>query len=143
MSDLKQYNIKPGDVFAYNASFDMKALNYTIKHYSNGFITEWIPRNMWRDVWVIAGKAITSTNKYVRYCMRHNLLTERCNPSTSAETVFKYLTGDSTFVEQHTALSDSRIEHYILMQCFKRHAAMPSTLGHGWRYAARVKRDMQ
>jgi hypothetical protein len=141
-NDIKEYGVKAGDVFAYNAGFDMRALNFTINHFSNGFVKEFIPCNMWRDIWVIAGKAITATNKYVNFCIDNGLLSEKKNPSTSAETVFKYLTGNIEFAERHTALNDSEIEHFILMNCFKRHAAMPATLGQGWVYAARIKKGM-
>jgi hypothetical protein len=141
-NDMRDYDIKVGDVFAYNAGFDMRALNFTINHFSNGFVKEFIPCNMWRDIWVIAGRAITATNKYVNFCIDNNYLSDKSNPSTSAETVFRYLTNNIQFVERHTALSDSEIEHFILMQCFKRHAAMPNTLGHGWVYAAMKKKNM-
>ena len=141
--DIKKYGIKSGDVFAFNAQFDKRSLNLTINKYSNGFVKEFIPSDMWRDVWVIAGLSICCTAKYVSWTIDNGYITEKGrNPQTNAEVVYKYLTNNHNFNERHTALSDCEIEHFILMQCIKRHCKMPRTLGAGWAPAAKIKKNL-
>ena len=55
-------------------------------------------------------------NDYIAFCESNNKFTESGNYSTTAETVFQYLINDIDFTEEHTALSDSIIEFYILMK---------------------------
>ena len=59
---------------------------------------------------------------YKNFCETHNYFTDSGNYSTTAETVFRYLTNDTEFIEDHTALSDSEIEAAILIECLKRGA---------------------
>jgi hypothetical protein len=41
--------------------------------------------------------------------------------------MYRYLTGNTEFIEDHTALSDSEIEAAILLECFKRGAKVNTT----------------
>jgi hypothetical protein len=59
---------------------------------------------------------------YKAYCEEAQLFTESGNYSTTAEAVFRYVSGDYEFVEEHTALADSRIECDILAECVERGA---------------------
>lgn len=140
-SVIKKYNIK--DIYAYNCRFDRAALNYTVFHQSNNLRRYALPTSCrWFDIWDFASKCITNTKRYVKWCIKHNELTHKGNPKTSAETVYRYLTGDTNFTEQHTALSDSEIELTILLQCFKRKAKKPTTEGNGWRAAATIAKTL-
>ena len=47
------------------------------------------------------------------------------NIKTGAEFAHRYCSGDHSFIEDHTALSDSRIEVAILAECFKQKKRVP------------------
>lgn len=100
--------------FAYNSSFDVRVFDFNC---------EWFKViNPFDDMRVIdirgmVHRAIAFTSKYQRFCEDNALFTEHGNYSTTAESVYKYLTADTEFVEEHTALADARIELDILKHC--------------------------
>ena len=60
---------------------------------------------------------IAFTEHYKAFCEANNLYTESGNYSTTAEAVYRYITSNTEFVEEHTALADSEIECDILKWC--------------------------
>lgn len=138
---IKKYHVR--DVWAYNAKFDRDALNATLCEESNGFRRFFMPYGIkWRDIWSTSSECITNTAKYVKWCMRHGYVSEKGNPQTSAEIVYRYLTGNHNFVEAHTALQDCEIELVILQKCFKAKRKKPKSLGNGWRNAANIAKEL-
>lgn len=105
-------------VVAYNAAFDIKVLNnYSqLLHDMPFFDSE---TKVW-DLWNMALNTICDSSNYVRWCINSGFITEKGNISCSAESVYSYLTGDVTFEEDHTALSDCEIEAKILQAVFDR-----------------------
>lgn len=140
-ADVKDYNVR--DIWAYNARFDLAALNATIEDYSNGFRCFFFPfKCKVRDIWDYAGSTICNTHKYVRWCRENGYISDKGNPKTSAETVYRYLTGENTFNEAHTALADCEIESYILNKARKRHQKARHSMGQGWRDAATLAKAL-
>lgn len=140
-ADCKLYNVKTA--WAYNARFDLTALNATIAAYSNGFVRFFFPYGMKiKDVWDYASN-ITSTKKYVAWCVEHGYFTVSGNPQTGAEIVYRYLTNDTNFIERHTAYSDACIEYAILETAKRKHKKTRHSMGQGWRDASKTYRDMQ
>lgn len=139
---IKRWGIR--DIWAYNAKFDRAALNATIAEESNGYRRFFMPyKTRWRDIWGAASECITNTPKYVKWCAKHDYMSEKGNPQTSAEIVYRYLTSDHDFIEQHTALSDCEIELAILLKCFKARKKKPNSLGNGWRNASNVAKELR
>lgn len=141
-ADCETYGVR--DVWAYNAGFDRDTLNNTIATYSNGFRRYFFPYGVTiKDIWSAAGDTICNTNKYVAWCISNGYYKrETGNPSTTAETVYRYLSG-TTFTEKHTALADCEIEAYILQRVRKRkqkHNTKPNKSG--WRKAAQRAKAM-
>jgi hypothetical protein len=136
-ADCRKYDVK--DVWAYNARFDLATLNNTISTYSNGYRTHFFPFGITvKDIWTAAGDTICNTRKFANYCLSNGFLTAGCNPQTTAEIVYRYLTDNAHFEEAHTALADCDIENYILFRVRKRkqkHNTKPN--GSGWRKAAK------
>ena len=65
--------------------------------------------------------------KYKRFCLDNRLVTNSALYfKTSAEVVYQYLNKDLGFEEEHTALSDSEIETFILAKCLKKGKVQPS-----------------
>lgn len=73
------------------------------------------------DLWGIACTKLINIDKYRKYCLDNDLLTNsRQYFKTSAETSFQYLLKEYDFIEEHTALSDSIIESQILTKALKK-----------------------
>lgn len=141
-ADCALHNVKTA--WAYNARFDLIALNHTLNHYSNGFARFFFPYKMrLRDVWDYASN-ITGTNAYVGWCLENGYLTASGNPQTGAETVYRYITKNDSFIEEHTAYSDACIENAILVKARKRHTkTRHASKGQGWRDAALIAKAMR
>lgn len=109
--DIKKYNIQ--FAFAYNSQFDEKVFNFNCDWFKviNPFDTVEI-----KDIRGFAHEFLVNEN-YKRFCDTHELYTESGNYSTTAETMYKYITGNTDFTEEHTALNDSLIEWDILKNC--------------------------
>ena len=134
----KRYDIR--DIWAYNCAFDETALNATIRTYSNHFRPFFAPYGVrFRDIWDYAS-CITGTRPYVEWAYSHGRTTASGNPSTSAESVYAYITQNPMYIEQHTALEDARIEAAILAACKRRKKKTRHSRGQGWRDAARVSK---
>ena len=105
-------------VVAYNAAFDVRALN----NFSNAMnLGDFFYSNVeiW-DLLNIALHSLCNSQNYVEFALLNNFITEAGNIKTSAEAVFNYLLKGEKFVEEHTALADSEIEARILQACFDR-----------------------
>lgn len=110
--DIKNLDIVAA--FAYNSSFDEKVFNFNCDWYKCNNPFELIP------IYDIRGHVhnkIAFNEDYQRFCEVNQLFTEAGNYSTTAEALFKYISQNIDFVEEHTALSDSKIETEILKYC--------------------------
>ena len=90
---LNQYKV----ISAYNVNFDYREL----KKQGVKF-----PKNQKRVcLW---GSFINAfiTHKYVNFCLDNQYLSDKGNIQTSAEIAYRYLSGDTSYIHQHTALSD-------------------------------------
>ena len=105
-------------VVAYNASFDIKVLNdYAKVLTGEQFFSE--NDEIW-DLWNMALNVICNSRNYVKWCIEHDFATDKGNLSSSAESVYSYLSERGDFEEDHTALSDCEIEAKILQAVFSR-----------------------
>lgn len=120
--DIKQYNVK--FAFAYNSPFDEKVFNFNCDWFKclNPFDTVII-----KDIRAFAHKYIVNDD-YMHFCEVNEEFTESGNYSTTAETMFRYISSDIEFNEDHTALSDSIIELTILRRCLLAGATLDENL---------------
>lgn len=127
---LEKYDIQY--VCAYNARFDYKALNNTMDYLTQGRYKWFFRYNqvIWLDTMQAVNQTIADQKKYIKYCVNNGYMTNHKTPrpQVKAEIVYRYLTQQNDFIESHTALSDSEIETYILMKCFKKHRKMDARL---------------
>ena len=127
---FKAYEVKLA--FAYNSSFDVRVFDFNC---------EWFKViNPFDDMLVIdirgmVHRAIAFTSKYQRFCEDNALFTEHGNYSTTAESVYRFITEDTEFIEEHTALADARIELDILKECCDKY-------GCEWEKAYKVYRSI-
>lgn len=73
------------------------------------------------DLWGICCDRLINIDKYRNYCLENDLYTQSVIYfKTSAETSFQYLMSQYDFIEEHTALSDAKIESQILVKALKK-----------------------
>ena len=78
------------------------------------------------DLWSLACDRLINIDKYRNYCLENNLLTASAIYfKSSAETSFQYLMNKHDFTEDHTALSDAKIEGEILVKALKKGKVTP------------------
>lgn len=116
--DFQQFNVAAA--FAYNSPFDEKVFNFNCDWFKviNPFDT--IP------IYDIRGYVHNSLmkNDFFMFCEYNQLFTETGNYSTTAETLYKYISRDTEFIEAHTAIEDSLIEYQILKYCCENGAVL-------------------
>ena len=110
--DFKDFDI--AFAFAYNSPFDVGVFEFNCDWFKtiNPFDTIKV-----LDIRGYVHKAIAFDEDFQNFCDEHQYYTESGNYSTTAETLFRYITKNTEFEEEHTALADSLIECDILAHC--------------------------
>lgn len=108
-SDMARYGVS--ELYAYNSAFDKSAIELT--HQRLGAKTRPTADGI-IDIMDFIG-CITNTEDYKNFCSCNGYLTKTKQCQTKAETLYRYLTNNVEFIEDHMALEDSRIELNILM----------------------------
>jgi DNA polymerase III epsilon subunit-like protein len=125
----KEYNIKA--VIAHNASFDLRALNATIRYLSGSKIRYFFPFGLavW-DSQKMAHDTICKQKSYIEFCKENGLMTNHKTPRVreTAEALHRYRLLDNNYKERHTALSDVMIEKDIFARCMAQHKPMRKAL---------------
>lgn len=109
LSDCIKYNVK--EIWAYNCAFDKGSLKRL-------FDKDWeMLDNLvtFYDIIPAIVHTVLLNKKYVKWCNENGFITKKGNVMTKAEIVYKYLTGNKNFIEEHTGLSDCKIEYSILL----------------------------
>lgn len=127
--DLKDFGIK--NVFAYNAGFDVRALNNTIRYISNSKFRFFFPFNV--EIWdtlKMSRQVIGKQKSYIRFCNENGYMTKHKTPQCrlTAEILYRYISGIDDFNESHTGLEDVLIETMIFAHCFRQHKKMEKRL---------------
>ena len=109
---IKDYKITK--VGAYNASFDYRALNTTLRYTTKSKYRYFLPYGVQMFcIWHMACQLIMTQKYYFHFAETHNLFSEKGNLITNAEVCYRYLIGDINFEEEHTGLEDVKIEREI------------------------------
>ena len=127
--DFKAYDVQ--GAYAYNSEFDERVFEFNCDWFKCLNPFDNIPIF---DIRGYVHKVIAFTDQYKDFCETHQELTEHKNYSTTAQTVYRYLTCSTTFEEAHTALEDSLIELEILAFCIAQ--------GTNWNTAYKVYRSV-
>lgn len=126
---MKKYNVKA--VIAYNARFDLNALNTTIRYLTKSKFRYFFPYGtVIYDSLKMTRDTIGKQKSYYDFCHKHGFLTKHKRPQLQmkAETVFRYMTNNTEFVESHTGLEDVMIEVKIFARCIRQHKPMRKLL---------------
>lgn len=120
---MKKYNITV--VAAHNARFDVNALNNTIRYITKSERRYFFPYGT--EIWCTlkgATHTICKQKGYIQFCKREGYMTKHKNPRVraTAEIIYKYISGNYNFKEEHQGLSDTEIEAKILVQILRQHS---------------------
>jgi len=118
---MKLYNVQK--VWAFNAQFDINALNSTVKFTTKGKYKYFFPYGTSINcIWAVACQTLCIQTKYFKFIQKKELFTQT-GIKTSAEVVYQFIT-NTDVIEEHTALEDAIIESQILVKCLKQHKKM-------------------
>ena len=117
---------------AYNLGFDRRVMRQTNGLLGNGPI---LPAMDMLDIWQFACETKLSTATYKQIARCNGWVSDKGNIRTGAEYAYRFCSGDHGFIEDHTALSDARIEVAILAECFRQKKSVPYGIINGapWR----------
>jgi hypothetical protein len=110
-NDIKKYGIT--EIYAYNSKFDSRALNFMCAWYK---VVNGLGGIEIQDIMNFI-KPITKSQDFVNFCESNGYMTNHKTPQPQkkAETLYRYLTKNKDYEEEHTGLEDSLIELAILM----------------------------
>lgn len=130
---LKEFDVLA--VCAYNASFDRRALNNTLRFITGGKSKWFFPYGtQFIDIWNMATSTIFQSAAYRKMAYEQGWVSDKGNMLTNAEVAYRFLSGADEFEERHTALEDVKIEVQIFLHCWKKCApADREIIGNPWR----------
>ena len=126
---MKEYNTKI--VIAHNARFDDGATKNTQRWLTKSKYRYFLPKGteIW-DTLKMARAVIAPMPTYKAFCKEHGYMTKHSvpRPQLKAETIYRFLTDNTDFVESHTGLEDVMIEKEIFRYCMSKHKKMEKAL---------------
>lgn len=127
LADMATYKIT--EVVAHNARFDLNSLNTTLRWNTKSRFRYWFPygTEFW-DTMKMARDVIHKMPTYRKFCEEYDLLTKSGRLSTTAENLYRFITGNPDFEERHTGLEDVQIEREIMFYCYRQHKPMRKLL---------------
>ncbi len=112
---------------AHNARFDIKVTNATLRYQTKSKRRWFFPYELplW-DTMKMANDTICKQKRYIEFCKEHGYMTNHATPQVrkTAEILWRYITDDNTFEEEHTGLADVEIEAQIFAECIRQHKKM-------------------
>lgn len=124
IADLcKKYSVKA--IIAHNARFDYRSTNYTLRYVTKSKSRYFLPYGipLW-DTLKMAQDTICKQKTYERFCKKNGYYTKGGKVRATAEILYKYISGDNDFLEEHTGLEDVLIEKEIFAKCMAQHKKM-------------------
>jgi hypothetical protein len=118
-----KYGVKA--IIAHNARFDYRSTNYTLRYVTKSKSRYFLPYGIpvW-DTLKMAQDTICQQPTYRRWCEHNGYLQRNGKPRATADILYRYITLDNDFVEDHTGLEDVLIEKEIFAKCMRQHKKM-------------------
>lgn len=125
----KDYGVKA--IMAHNARYDYNGLNDTLRYITKSKLRWFFPYGI--EIWdtqKMAHDTICKQKTYIKWCETNGYMTKhkKPRPQEKAEVLYKYISGDNTFIESHTGLEDVMIEKEIFAKCIRQHKPMRKLL---------------
>ena len=103
---------------AHNARFDYKSLQNTKRYITTSRYRFFFPYgSKFVDTLQLSRNAFSGDENYREFCVCNNYVTKRNENRYTAEIIYRFLTGNNSFEEEHTGLADCMIEKEILRYC--------------------------
>ena len=122
---MERYETKT--VAAHNMRFDNRSTNNTQRWLTKSKFRFFFPygTELW-DTMKMANDVIATTPTYKQFCLDNGFVTKHKTPRprVTAEILYRYISGDVDFVEEHKGLEDVNIERQIMAYCFAKHKPM-------------------
>ena len=116
--DCKTFDV--GAIMAHNMSFDYRSTSATQRWLTSSKYRYFFPYGveLW-DTLRMARQTFAKDEMYKQFCIENGFLVQNDEkrPQLTAEILYKYISGDLSFQEEHTGLADTMIEREIFMQC--------------------------
>lgn len=113
--DCRNYEVK--DIYSHNAIFDYRSCSLTQRYLTCSKYRYFFPYGTRIcDTLKMARKAFNDDN-YKQFCVDNGYLTQNGQNRYTAEIIYRYLTNNLDFEEEHKGLDDVMIEKEILFAC--------------------------
>ena len=127
LEDIKTYEVE--EVYAHNARFDLGSLNNTQRYETKSKYRYFFPKSVTIcDSLKMARDVILKMPTYKKFCEEHNFFTKCGRLPSSAEILYRFISKDINFVEEHKGLDDVMIEKEIVAYCYRQHKPMRKAL---------------
>ena len=110
---VQQYDVKI--ICAHNARFDYRSMHLTQRYITTSKWRYVFPFGCveWWDTLKMARAILKNNDNYTNFCFNNKFLTKNNKVQYTAEVIYKWLTDNVDFAEQHTGLEDVKIERQI------------------------------
>ena len=123
LEDIAEFKVT--EIYGHNMRFDYGTLNTTQRWLTKSKYRYFFPYDIKIcDTLKMSRQVIANKKKYINFCKENNYLTARGTPRLTAEILYRFISGNQDFTEEHTGLADVMIEKEILKYCFKQHKKM-------------------
>lgn len=115
--DIQAFDVK--ELYAYNSNFDMSVFEFNADWFKTRNPLDY---GKVYDIWGYTSSAIQQglMQDYVDFAVRNDLISTAGNLQNNADAWGKFLFNNMEYVEEHTALEDTRLEVKILQECISR-----------------------
>lgn len=115
-------------ICAHNARFDYRSLQGTQRWVTKSKYRFFVPYGLeWWDTMKMAQSVICKMPTYRKFCEENGYM-YRGQPRKSAEILYRFISKNPAFSENHTGLEDVDIERQILAYCKRQHKTMEKKL---------------
>lgn len=105
---------------AHNARFDYLALQTTKRYITTSKERFFFPYgSKFVDTLKLSREVFGQNETYRNFCVSNNYVTKFGQNRYTAEIIYRFLTGDNNFEEEHTGLADCMIEKEIFRHCLE------------------------
>lgn len=123
LEDAEMFGVT--EIYAHNMRFDWASLVNTERWLTKSKYRYFFPYEMEIcDTLKMARDVVGKMPSYRRFCEEHGYITKNNQLRFTAEVLYRFISGDVDFEEEHTGLADVMIEKEILAYCYKQHKAM-------------------
>lgn len=118
-------------VMAHNSRFDYRACNNIIRWTTKSKYRYFFPKDI--EIWdtlKMARDVLGKMPTYIDFCFENGFVTKHAKPQPqyTAEVIYRYITNDLDFVEEHKGIEDVEIELEIYRYLKRQHKKMRKEL---------------